>query len=55
MVRPGVVDVAVLPPVSVRGWTHKNLDSRIAHVRQSFLDTLARWPKAAGDAQIPAA
>ena len=45
LVRPGRVDVAVLPPVSVRRWTRKNLDAHIASVRQSFLDTLAHWPQ----------
>lgn len=45
MIRPGIVDVAVLPPVPVRGWTRANLDSRIAAIRQSFIDTLAEWPR----------
>lgn len=42
--RPGTVDVAVLPPVSVAGWTQRDLEQRIAAVRQSFIDTLAHWP-----------
>lgn len=45
LVRPGVVDVAVLPPVSVRRWKRANLDAHIAAMRQSFVDTLAHWPK----------
>ncbi len=45
LIRPGVVDVAVLPPVPVRGWTRANLEARIAAIRQSFLDTLANWPQ----------
>jgi putative phosphoserine phosphatase/1-acylglycerol-3-phosphate O-acyltransferase len=44
LIRPGSVDVAVLPPVSVRGWTRNNLDEHIAAIRQSFIDTLAEWP-----------
>jgi putative phosphoserine phosphatase/1-acylglycerol-3-phosphate O-acyltransferase len=44
VMRPGTVDVAVLPPVSVEGWTLRNLESRIAGVRQMFVDTLEDWP-----------
>jgi putative phosphoserine phosphatase/1-acylglycerol-3-phosphate O-acyltransferase len=42
--RPGIVDVAVLPPVRVDDWTPRDLDRRIAAVRQAFVDTLERWP-----------
>jgi putative phosphoserine phosphatase/1-acylglycerol-3-phosphate O-acyltransferase len=42
--RPGIVDVAVLPPVRVDDWTPRDLDRRIAAGRQSFVDTLERWP-----------
>jgi putative phosphoserine phosphatase/1-acylglycerol-3-phosphate O-acyltransferase len=42
--RPGTVDVTVLPPVNVDGWSLRELDQRIAEVRQSFVDTLAHWP-----------
>jgi putative phosphoserine phosphatase/1-acylglycerol-3-phosphate O-acyltransferase len=42
--RPGTVDVAVLPPVRVDDWTLRDLDRRIARVRQSFVDTFERWP-----------
>jgi putative phosphoserine phosphatase / 1-acylglycerol-3-phosphate O-acyltransferase len=41
--RPGVVDVAVLRPISVEEWTARDLDRRIAGVRQLFVDTLAEW------------
>ena len=42
--NPGTVDVAVLPPVSVEGWTLLNLRERIEQVRKSYLETLADWP-----------
>jgi putative phosphoserine phosphatase/1-acylglycerol-3-phosphate O-acyltransferase len=42
--RPGVVDVAVLQPVRVDDWTLRDLDRRIAAVRQAFVDTLEHWP-----------
>jgi putative phosphoserine phosphatase/1-acylglycerol-3-phosphate O-acyltransferase len=43
--RPGVVDVAVLPPIPVAGWTPRDLDRRIVGVRRLFVDTLADWPR----------
>ncbi|MET0728228.1 MAG: HAD-IB family hydrolase [Acidimicrobiales bacterium] len=42
---PGVVDVAVLPPVTVEGWSDETFDEHVAEVRQLFLDTLAGWPE----------
>jgi putative phosphoserine phosphatase/1-acylglycerol-3-phosphate O-acyltransferase len=45
--RPGVVDVVVLPPIPVAGWTARDLDCRIAGVRQLFVDTLEDWPRPA--------
>ena len=42
--NPGTVDIAVLPPVSVAGWTLLNLRERIAQVRTAYLETLAEWP-----------
>jgi len=45
VVRPGKVDVAVLPPISVDGWTVQELDRRVAEVRQLYVDTLESWPR----------
>jgi putative phosphoserine phosphatase/1-acylglycerol-3-phosphate O-acyltransferase len=42
--RPGTVDVAVLPPVRVDGWSKRDLDRRIGEVRESFVRTLEHWP-----------
>jgi HAD superfamily hydrolase (TIGR01490 family) len=44
VVRPGQVEVAVLPPISVAGWQRRELDARVARVRQLFVDTLSNWP-----------
>ncbi len=44
-INPGVVDVAVLPPVPVDDWTLRDLPKRIEEVRQQFIDTLAHWPE----------
>jgi HAD superfamily hydrolase (TIGR01490 family) len=45
MMRPGRVQLAVLPPVPTTGWTKENLNERVAEVRQAFLDTLEDWPE----------
>ena len=42
--NPGIVDVAVLPPVSVEDWTPGNLRERIEQIRAQYLATLADWP-----------
>jgi putative phosphoserine phosphatase/1-acylglycerol-3-phosphate O-acyltransferase len=44
MMRSGTVQVAVLPPIPTTGWTTKDLNARIAEVRQQFVDTLDDWP-----------
>jgi putative phosphoserine phosphatase/1-acylglycerol-3-phosphate O-acyltransferase len=45
VLRPGRVDVAVLPPIDVSGWTHSNLVARIEGVRRLFVQTLEQWPQ----------
>ena len=42
--RPGTVDVAVLPPVSVADWTPANMPAKIEEVRQMFIATLGDFP-----------
>jgi HAD superfamily hydrolase (TIGR01490 family) len=44
-VRPGTIDVVVLPQLSTKGWTTKTLDKHVAEVRQRYLDTLENWPQ----------
>src|SRR5207247_5613808 len=46
VLRPGTVDVAVLPPIDVSTWTARNLATRVAAVRQTFVETLNDWPPA---------
>jgi len=48
VLRPGIVDVAVLEPISVAEWTLPNLDEHIAAVRQLYVDALTSWPPPAG-------
>ncbi|MEC3955270.1 HAD-IB family hydrolase [Nocardia sp. CDC153] len=45
VVRKGVVDVAVLPPIEVGGWDPAEMDTEVEQVRQLFVDTLLHWPK----------
>ena len=41
IIHPGVVQVAVLPPIDVSSWTREDLDERIEGVRQP---TSTPWP-----------
>ncbi len=50
--NPGTVDVVVLPPIPVDGWTVQDLPDRIAEVRQIYLDLLRNWPP--GESPQPA-
>jgi putative phosphoserine phosphatase / 1-acylglycerol-3-phosphate O-acyltransferase len=43
--NPGTVDIAVLPPVSVEGWSLRDLRERIEQVRAAYLATLTAWPE----------
>ena len=45
LIRPGTIEVTVLPPVATSDWKVKDLDDRIAEVRQQYVDTLANWPE----------
>lgn len=42
--RPGTVEVKVLPAISVADWTLDDLEERIEAVRDLFVATLADWP-----------
>ena len=43
LITPGVVQVAVLPPIDTSRWTPKTLDRQVTRVRTMFLDTMAAW------------
>ncbi|MFI2233981.1 1-acylglycerol-3-phosphate O-acyltransferase [Nocardia testacea] len=43
--RPGVVDVAILPPIDIDTQDPSELDEKVAEVRQLYLDTLRDWPR----------
>ena len=42
--RPGKVQVAVLPAIDVSKWKAEELDERVEEVRQLYLNTLENWP-----------
>jgi putative phosphoserine phosphatase/1-acylglycerol-3-phosphate O-acyltransferase len=42
--RPGTVDVAVLPAISVADWAREDLDERIEAMRDLYVATLEDWP-----------
>ncbi|MFC4377210.1 1-acylglycerol-3-phosphate O-acyltransferase [Nocardia halotolerans] len=42
--RPGIVDVAVLPPIDVSGWDPDDMDEQVEQVRRSYEHTLLNWP-----------
>ncbi len=43
LITPGVVQVAVLPPINTSRWTVKGLDRQVTRVRKMFLDQMAAW------------
>ena len=43
--RPGRVDVLVLPPIDVADWKLGELAQRIESVRQLYVDALRNWPE----------
>src|SRR5215218_1138865 len=42
--RPGTVEVCVLPPVDTSSWTPGTIDRHVAEVHEMFRQTLAHWP-----------
>ena len=42
--RPGKVQVAVLPAIDVSNWKTEELDQRVEEVRQLYIDTMENWP-----------
>ena len=43
LIRPGTVDVRVLPPVPTDDWTAENLKARVQAIRRRFEETLSNW------------
>jgi putative phosphoserine phosphatase/1-acylglycerol-3-phosphate O-acyltransferase len=44
LLRPGTVQVCVLPPIDVAGWTVEGLDRHVAEARALYRRTLEDWP-----------
>ncbi|MFY1621029.1 lysophospholipid acyltransferase family protein [Micromonospora sp. WMMD736] len=45
IIRPGVVDVAVLEPISTEGWSSETARDDVARVRRRFVEALENWPQ----------
>ena len=43
-VKPGTVQVTVLPPIDVSAWPADQIRAKTAEVQAMFADTLAHWP-----------
>ena len=43
-IRPAIVEVKILPPVSTTKWTKENLDKKIKKIRDSYLKELGQMP-----------
>jgi putative phosphoserine phosphatase/1-acylglycerol-3-phosphate O-acyltransferase len=44
LIRPGKIDIAVLPPIDTGEWEVDDLDRHVAEVREQFVRTLEDWP-----------
>jgi putative phosphoserine phosphatase/1-acylglycerol-3-phosphate O-acyltransferase len=51
-IRPGEIEVVVLPPVDTSGWRMEALARHVAAVRAQFERTLAAWPNAPARAAL---
>ncbi|AUH69412.1 MULTISPECIES: HAD-IB family hydrolase [Gordonia] len=49
LIKPGTVEVRVLPPVDTSSWVPEKVGEYASQVRQQFLDALADWPVTAFD------
>ena len=47
-IRPGTVDVVVLPPIETSGWRVETLNQHVRDVRDLFVRTLDDWPPGTG-------
>ena len=57
--RPGVVNIAVGPPIETKGWTQDEIDSHVAVVRDAVAQQLVRaraaWSRDTGEQAQPVA
>ncbi|SIR62944.1 HAD-IB family hydrolase [Williamsia sterculiae] len=44
LIKPGTVEVKVLPPVDTSDWRPENVGEYADQVRRMFIDTLTEWP-----------
>jgi putative phosphoserine phosphatase / 1-acylglycerol-3-phosphate O-acyltransferase len=51
LVRPGTVDVTVLPPIPTRGWRVEDIPRHVADLERRYRETLDDWPD--GSRELP--
>lgn len=44
LIKPGTVEVKILPPVDTSGWNVSDIGEHAEEIRQMFISTLADWP-----------
>lgn len=44
VMRPGTVQVSILPPIDVSSWSRENLDAHVEDVQALYRSTLEDWP-----------
>ena len=44
VIRPGMIDVAVLEPISTDDWTAEEIGARAREIRERFVETVEHWP-----------
>lgn len=49
LIKPGTVEVQVLPPIDTSQWRPETVDEHAEQVRQQFITTLTEWPVRAFD------
>lgn len=49
LIKPGTVEVQVLPPIDTSDWRPETVDEHAEEVRQQFISTLTDWPVTAFD------
>jgi putative phosphoserine phosphatase/1-acylglycerol-3-phosphate O-acyltransferase len=53
-IRPGTIEVCVLPPVDTRAWSPDTVSDHTGEVRGMFVETLANWPASSRRRLTPA-
>ena len=53
--RPGIVDICVLPPIPTSDWTTDTLNQHVKDIHKQYVDTLENWPDFSNTSEEPLA